>query len=246
MFHILNGDALLEHFPSTIPGRKLVAREALVDGPVTGISLEGIFSTRLKYMSQAYQVSETEYADKTIREFHRMRAIPEGATVYLWFEDDLFCQVNAWFVASIFDAMPHDLDLYWVTPSADLQMGFGGMNAKELHTAYKQAVPIDRDDLSTLATMWPAYQHQDFSSMIQLAVALQPLLPMLPAAVAAHIERFPADGSPGRPQRVLQALQEEHGKDNFGKAFQEFCRTQAIYGFGDLQVRWIWDSLPDH
>ncbi len=243
MFHILNGDALLRQFPSTIPGRKLVARECLVDGPVTGISLEGLFSTRLKYMAQTYRVDEVSYAEKTIREFNRMRTIPEGATVYLWFEDDLFCQVNAWFVASIFDATPHDLNIYWVTPSADLQKGFGGMNAEELRTAFKNATAISRDDLATLATMWPAYQHQDFSSMIQLAVALQPILPMLPAAVAAHIERFPADGSPGRPQRVLQALQREYGKDNFGKAFQEFSRTQAIYGFGDLQVKRIWDSL---
>jgi hypothetical protein len=243
MFHILNGDALLQQFPSTIPGRKLVVRECLVDGPVTGISLEGLFSTRLKYMAQTYRVEEVSYAEKTIREFNRMRTIPEGATVYLWFEDDLFCQVNAWFVASIFDAMPHDLKICWVTPSSDLELGFGGMDSKELYSAYKHASPIKRDDLSTLATMWPAYQHQDFSSLIQLAVALQPILPMLPAAVAAHIERFPADGSPGRPQRVLQALQQEYGKDNFGKAFQEFSRTQAIYGFGDLQVKRIWDSL---
>jgi len=243
MFHILNGDALLQQFPSTIPGRKLVARECLVDGPVTGISLEGLFSTRLKYMARTYQIDEASYADKTIREFNRMRTIPEKATVYLWFEDDLFCQVNAWFVASILDAMPYHLDTNWVTPSTDIAKGFGGMGPVDLHTAYRNATPIKRDNLSTLATLWPAYQHQDFSSMIQLAVALQPILPMLPTAVAAHIERFPADGSPGRPQRVLKTLQEEFGRDNFGKAFQEFCRTQAIYGFGDLQVKRIWDSL---
>ncbi len=40
MIHILNGDSLASQFSESIPGAKIIVREALIDGPVKADSLE--------------------------------------------------------------------------------------------------------------------------------------------------------------------------------------------------------------
>jgi hypothetical protein len=52
--HILNGDALLFKFPSSIPGEKIVFRECLVDGPVDFDSFEALILGRSKYLANTY------------------------------------------------------------------------------------------------------------------------------------------------------------------------------------------------
>lgn len=243
MIHILNGDALRDRFPPALAGPRIVVRECLVDGPVDGVTPEELFPLRTQFLAKAYGSSPEFYQQYVIPEYQKIRSIPADAEVCLWFEDDLFCQVNAWFVAALLDALPHAIKLYWVSPTADIQYGFGGMAQEDLLAAFRQKQLLRADDLANLATLWPAYQHQDFSAMLQLALALQPILPLLPTAVAAHIQRFPADGSAGRPENALRRLREELNTSHFGRVYQAFCQQEAIYGFGDLQVRRIWDSL---
>lgn len=242
--HILNGDALFEQFPRQVAGSRIVARECLVEGPVSGQSLDAILSTRISFFAEAYQVKENEYREKSVREFKRIHGIPSGSKVYMWFEDDLFCQVNAWFVAAILDAIPHEVEVYWVAPEeSSLELGFGGMDTPSLYQAFQRAVRLTPDELSILATMWPAYQHNDYAALLQLALALHHKLPMLPTAVAAHIERYPVDGSPGRPEKTLKSIMEELETEEFGPIFREFSKREAIYGFGDLQVRRLLDTI---
>ncbi|NRB62402.1 MAG: DUF1835 domain-containing protein [Saprospiraceae bacterium] len=238
MVHILNGDALLERFPKSIGGAKIVTRECLVEGPVSGYSMEKLFANRATFFETNYAVTREEYADNTIREFDRMRSIPENQSVYLWFEDDLFCQVNAWFVAAVLDALPHAVKVYWVSPiGSNLEFGFGGLERGGLKRSFQEAARLSAVELSNLATLWPAFQNKDFASLLQLALSLHAKLPMLPTAVAAHIERFPLDGSLGRPEKTLLSIKEELGTDDFNTIFREFRKREAIYGFGDVQVK---------
>ena len=113
VYHILNGDALKEQFPKDIDGEVIVARECLVDGDVHGGSLEELFATRARYLSKHYkEVSEAYYYEHTVPEIKKITEIPAGSEVNLWFEDDLFCQVNFWFVLHTLMSHANNLTIY--------------------------------------------------------------------------------------------------------------------------------------
>ncbi|WP_221411228.1 DUF1835 domain-containing protein [Epilithonimonas xixisoli] len=102
IFHITNGDYLtndLKKIP--IVGEIIVCREALVSGDLKSESLEEFWKVRAKSISEDYNVSEESYYEKSVSEFEKILKIPEGSEVHLWFEDDLFCQVNLWFCITL-------------------------------------------------------------------------------------------------------------------------------------------------
>ncbi len=241
-FHILNGDALLEHFPSSLNGEHIVARECLVEGEVNGNTLEALFETRATFISTAYpEFSKADYFDKTASELLKIKQLPERSSVYLWFEHDLFCQVNMWFVCSLLLGKAHTV--YFVQPSASIAYGFSAMNSSQLQSAFKEAKKLTSRQCSLFAELWVAYQKSDFQSLQSLSEQLHPAFPFLPETVSAHIQRFPEDGSLGRPEKTLQLIMKELNTRDFNIVFPEFWKREAIYGFGDLQVKRLFENL---
>jgi hypothetical protein len=245
--HILNGDSLLAQLPITIPGDRLVAKECLVDGPVTGDTLQALYETRSQFLSTAYTVDYTPvyYFEKTVPQFEAMRQLPADAEVNLWFEDDLFCQVNMWFVAHLLTSYTAVAEVYLIRPTADLRYGFGGMDEAAFQTAYDTRQALSPEQLKLFAQLWKHYQAHQLPEMTKLAQSAESTFPFLPAAVQAHLDRYPEDGGPGRPERSLRAIMAELGSDDFGPVFRAFWKQEAIYGFGDLQVKRIFDKMKE-
>src|SRR5688500_7090840 len=103
IYNILNGDSLAYSFPDTkIEGDVIVVREGLIDGDLSGDNLHDFWQSRAKLIG----VTESEYHSKVVREFERIRNAPADSEFNLWFEYDLFCQVNMWFVISIINYLP--------------------------------------------------------------------------------------------------------------------------------------------
>ena len=96
-FHILNGDCLDQRFPNDLDGEKIIWRECLIDGPV---SETNFFESRTKFIQENFGETKEGYSEKVLNEFEKIKNIPQNADVYFWFEDDLFCQVNLWFLLS--------------------------------------------------------------------------------------------------------------------------------------------------
>lgn len=243
LFHILNGDALAACLPlSDLPGKIIVAREALVDGDVQGADLETFFSTRARFIAEEYG-GEADYFENVASEFRAVLRIPPGSEAALWFEEDLFCQVNLWFVSHLLNMRGLDgLQVSLVRPPAEHRYGFGGMGASALVTAFQARVDIS-GQVAGLAGLWTAYQSGDLAALREKSRPLAASFPFLEDAVEAHIDRFPEDGGPGRPERTLMAILDETGDPGFGPVFLEFWRREAVYGFGDTQVRRIYDRL---
>lgn len=43
--------------------------------------------------------------------------------------------------------------------------------------------------------------------------------------------------------QALQQIIDELGTEEFTLVFREFCKREGIYGFGDLQVKRLYDEL---
>ena len=242
-FHILNGDSLKNQFRRTLPGDIIVLRECLVDGDVSGDSLEELLNTRAGYMNRTYGVSLNEYQEKSVREFDKFKNITADSVVNLWFEEDLFCQVNLWFTAHLILENRSTPTAYLIRPTSNIQYGFGGMNSADLEMAFDNRQEIPAKVLAQFGEMWSHYQNADFSKMISLSEKLNSEFPFIKDTVKAHINRFPADGSLGQPEKTLLQVSQELDNSEFDPVFKEFSKRESIYGFGDIQVKRMLDEL---
>lgn len=83
VYHILNGDALREQFPKNIKGEIIVCREALVDGDISGKTLETFFENRANFFIEFYGEIRDSYYKHSVKEFEKIFSIPENAVINL-------------------------------------------------------------------------------------------------------------------------------------------------------------------
>ncbi|MGD1839720.1 MAG: DUF1835 domain-containing protein [Thermonemataceae bacterium] len=244
-YHILNGDSLKEQFPKKIDGEIIVARECFIDGDVSSATLADLFKMRAKFISEVYgDYSIEDYYADSVSEFEKIQSIPDEAEINLWFEDDLFCQVNFWFTVNLIVNSLKSSEVFLVRPAIHTQYGFGGLNEGELINAYKQRTQIT--ELDELAILWSSYQNNAIEVLVKVAKELEQKYPFILNAVEAHVDRIPSENGPGRPKRALIDIMNDLGTDSFGAVFKEFNKRECIYGFGDLQVKRLFDEIKNN
>jgi len=240
-YHILNGDSLKQPFPERIQGEVIVFRECLVDGNVKGNDLDELFASRAKFISQSYGGTEQDYYDKAVPEFKKIQNITDDVDINLWFEEDLFCQVNFWFTINLLSQSEKNNSIYLIKPEKHNQYGFGGLDESQLVSIYENRLLLT--ELDRLADLWKLYQKNDLEQLLKTTKQLESKYPFILTAVKAHIERIPTEGSLGRPSQSLIQIMKELKTEEFGTVFREFNKRENIYGFGDLQVKRLIDLL---
>jgi hypothetical protein len=234
--HLINGDALKQQFPEEIVGKIIVVRECLVDGNVEGSSLEQLFQTRANFIKINYDgFTEQDYFTQTVSEIRKIEKISENAEINLWFEDDLFCQVNFWFTCYLIQLWNLKNRVFLVRPKTQNQFGFGGLTKPELVSIYKNKLLLT--ELVKIAEMWRFFQLNQLNNLHKRAKELTKKYPFILPAVKAHIQRFPKNGKLGKPGESILKIMKEIETEEFEPVFREFCKRESIYGFGDLQVK---------
>ncbi len=245
VYNILNGDALAYSFPDTgIEGDIIVVREALIDGDLSGDDLLAFWHTRARYIG----LTEDEYHNKVANEFEKIINAPKDSEFNLWFEYDLFCQANMWFVISLINNLPIKKKAYAVYTSyldrnnKHFWNGFGPANSSQLQVCFADRILLSNADLQLGQELWKAYKENKFEELICLAKHQSPAFPYLQEVVKAHIERFPTDGTNGRPEKVIEDITKNVSTD-FHQVFTEFWNRESIYGFGDIQLKHLYDKV---
>ncbi|MDY8135388.1 DUF1835 domain-containing protein [Aquimarina sp. 2201CG5-10] len=240
--HILNGDSLKQQFPESIQGDIIVARECLVDGNVKGKDLNELFTTRAKFITQNYGGTEQGYYEKAASEFLKIPEINNNSDINLWFEDDLFCQVHFWFIVHLLMKNNNENNqVFLIRPKIHTQYGFGGLNKSKLISIYKNRLELS--ELEKIADLWEFYQNDDIKKLTNTALELEKKYPFILPAVKAHIQRIPSNENLGRPTESLITIMKELKTEEFGTVFREFNQREYIYGFGDLQVKRLYDQI---
>ena len=162
----------------------------------------------------------------------------------LWFEKDLFCQINFWFILHLIHTEYRLTNpCFLILPKKGCEYSFGEMSAEELSTAFQQRMTLPSDLLDTLSQIWPLYQGDRIEDIRSLLRQLDSDFHFVEEALQMHLDRLPAGDYPGRPQQTLLNLIEQLGTTDFPPLFREFCRREKCYGFGDLQVRNMLEGL---
>jgi hypothetical protein len=237
--HILPGDALVETFKKTnIEGEIAVCRECLIDGDLSAENLEDFWRVRENYLSEAYPEGETSYGKKVKSEFEKLLDAPKNAGINLWFEYELFCQANMWFCLYLLEKS--EAEIYRVEPivrnEKDIWNGFGGLSKDDLQKCFDARKKFTREDVKLGADLWKAFQNKDFNHLKNLAQTESKCFPQLEEVCRAAIEKQ------NRPKEIVRKIISE-GERDFGKVFSKFKETEGVYGFGDLQVKRIYDEI---
>lgn len=242
--HILNGDALKDIFPTSISGDQIIMRECLVDGNVTGDTLEDLFDTRATFISENFpEFTKTDYFEKTVPEISKLLSIYGDTDINLWFEEDLFCQVNFWFCVNTLVEAGREDNLYLISPKEPHQYAFGYCSTAELEQLFENKAPIHEPLL--IKKLWVNYKSGNLKELKNIAGQLKSKFPFIETAVQAHIDRAPNDEENGVPYKTLRSIINELGTTDFKSVFEEFTKRLPIYGFGDTQVKKILKKIEN-
>lgn len=226
MLHLLNGDATLAVFPATLPGHRAVWRDIMVEGPAVD---DG--DARAVWLAPRLGVAPEEYRRRWRDGQEELERAATDDEVVLWFEQDLFCCVNLWFVVA---RLPAGTPLSLVFPPLDAAFaGLGTLTAPALVELFERRRPLDRDARAAAETLWRAYAAPDPTGLAQM----RPVLTFAAEAIRLHLGRFPstAHGLDEIETTTLQALRP--GPRAFDDLFRAVTHVPAHrrHGMGDVQ-----------
>ena len=242
MLHIYNGDATADTAKNAnIPGEHCVWREALVCGPAPGHLPESEFlKVRANHLAADY-VEPVEKCESELRRQHEALAtFSDHEEVVLWFEHDLFCQINLiyllhWFAET--DPGETKLSLICIDefPSVQIFHGLGQLNEAQLTSLLPRREPITPAQLEVGSRAWQAYSSANPAKLISLLGSDLTVLPFLEGALRKHLLRFPSTRNGlGRVENAGLELVAA-GYPKFKSLFPAFMRREPEYGFGDAQ-----------
>jgi hypothetical protein len=239
MMHVLPGDSLVEEFKKTgIDGEVIVCRECLVVGDLTGETLDEFWQSRANFLGLEYGGDPIEYQEGVAYELETLIDLPADAEVNLWFEYELFCQVNMWFCLDLLK--DSEAAIIRVVPSNaspdDVWKGFGQHDAGELTNCFESRIPFTSEDMEMASRLWGAFRKRDSAKLRELGEYRSPRFPFLKEAcnAAAEIET--------RPAEIVEELKSAGLKD-IDTVFPEFQKRAGVYGFGDLQVERLLEKI---
>ncbi len=239
--HFLSGDSLVEPFKKTnIEGEIFVCRECLVDGDIQASNLDEFWEKRESYLTKNYDSENTSYKDEVKSQFLALTQNSENSEINLWFEYELFCQVNLWFCLSLLSES--ESEVFIVYPKfddrKDIWKGFGYLDEHQLAESFSERKKLNDDDIALGKNLWKAFQNKDYKMLTDLSKNNTEAFPTLKEVGEAAVK------IDQKPRQVIEDYIALEGSD-FGKVFRKFNREQAIYGFGDLQVKRIYDSIQE-
>lgn len=237
--HVLNGDVLYDQILMLNADARLIPfRECLVEGPVEPVQGETFWNLRFHYLNQRYQTPEQEYLDRVKVPMNQIGEV-EGHYL-LWFEHDLFCQVNLWWILKKLSSCSAAASVALVYPLPETRWnGFGTVNAATYSACVAGKQHFDRDGFRLGIELWDAYSHGKWAQLKKLSSMPSPYFPRLAEVVQAQLDRLTPMP---RPEAILRNLWQE-GLRNFEPACREFQRRAGVYGFGDAQLKPIWEQL---
>jgi hypothetical protein len=210
-------------------------RECLIVGP-NATEINAHFNIRAGYLSQLD--NGQSYTEKVVEEFNKIKAFPSEEEIYLWFENDLYCQVNFWFCIYLFSEWGFT-NLNLVSPNGSrevIEINFGQHTEGDLEQAFHNSIKLNKDDTEHGKNLWLAYITNDLSTFHQLHKYNSPAFANSHFAINLQIERI---NDPLVVHKLVKSLMSDEN-DTFNKVWIKFQAQYPMYGFGDTQIQNIY------
>jgi redox-sensitive transcriptional activator SoxR len=253
LLHVTNGESAGNTLRQTaIGGAVLAWQDVLHEGPVPAVARPELLRVRAAFLSECGWGSPRAIHSSLERRDRRLvEALRERLHVVLWFEHDLYDQLQLLEALAVSHKIGVAPELIVVDsfPEKPAFRGLGELSADELETLWPARRVATPEALEGAATAWDAFRAPDPEALARWAKLGSPELPSLSPALRRLLEELPssADGLSGTERLALQAIaagarspqgafvaaQELEETPFLGDAW--FYRT--LVGLGDAQPR---------
>jgi len=234
LVHITNGDHAVEVLRAAgMQGEILPWRDVLHEGPVrSDLPLEALSKLRARFIAEAGWAKLAEVEALFAARDASLRGAAKAAEVVLWFEHDLYDQLQliqllAWFAV-------HSHPRISLVCEAEYLGRMTPARAGELFGERRKLVKRDFD--AGLAA-WAAFGSRD-PFALRPDEFRAPNLRFLPAALRRLLEEYPwtRDGLSRIERQALFAL--EDGPQPFGRVFERNAAQEDPIFLGDTVLEW--------
>ena len=216
LLHVTNGDSTAGTLRQTSLGGTVIAwRDALHEGPVPAGDDDGVRAARARFLATTGVAEADVLAELEARDAALLDRIAAGDDVVLWFEHDLYDQlqlVQALALVARADAPRGNLRLICVDRFEGHPnfAGLGELKPEELESLWPLRAPIADGTPAAARAVWDAFREPTPRGIEAAAGAEHPGLPFLGAALTRLLEELPAtrDGLARSERQLLEALSE--------------------------------------
>ncbi|MDH3323925.1 MAG: DUF1835 domain-containing protein [Flavobacteriaceae bacterium] len=250
--HILNGDSTAESFAkSSLQGDVLIWREMLCEGALhKNIGSDTFWKRRYDFFENELGIEKIEYFDKTIKEIIKLDDLSKYSEVVLWFEYDLFCQINLLGACTyLLKSFRKDIRYYLICTGKEkgkqqLQ-SLTDYHPNHYQTLFDNKIKLSRNNLLFAETCWNLYVENDADKLKSFDFKGHPKFEYLPMAIEQHLQRFPGKNGLNQIEtKILEIIDAGiSDKKDIVKALLFWQAKETVYGFGDQQYSLILDQL---
>jgi len=239
VIHILNGESSLALFEqSGIAGEVVVWQECLCAGPVGQGFGTDFKELRAAFIKEVY--GEESYATKIAPLFETFTGENKWDKVMLWFEFDLFCQINLLFALGFLAEFAPETPIYLVCPDRfdgieDFR-GLGQLSPQQFASLLSEAKVLDSGSLAWAAKVLEAYREGNEIELLELEKEDSGDLDLSRQALNLHFQLYPSveNGLNRIEQDLLEAVVQ--GATDPLTVFRAWWAGDPGYGMGDLQI----------
>jgi hypothetical protein len=247
--HVTNGDSTSSTLERTsLGGSALPWRDVLHEGPLPLAPRPAFLDARAAFLAATGWDSQASLAAAfRARDEELLGALRAGRPVVLWFEHDLYDQLQLLDVLGLVDraGVPHQtLELVQVGsfPGRPSFRGLGELSADELETLWPQRVPVPGSLVADAAAVWDDVRADDPRALARRAESAIEGMPFLAAALGRFLEELPevSDGLSRTERQLLQVLAE--GPQS---AQQAYVATQELEDAPFHGDTWVFRAVSE-
>ncbi|MEK6153752.1 DUF1835 domain-containing protein [Flavobacteriaceae bacterium 3-367] len=242
LLHITNGDSFTEKLKSLdLKGDIITWREMLCEGKtLTNVGSESFWKTRFEFLNKHYKVSKSRFIELTLKEYRSLCNHKQQDRIVLWFEYDLFCQINMLAVISWLKAHRRHAEISLVCSGkedeTDTLYGLSELSDEQLLGLYENRTRLSQDDIEYADYVWQLYCGDSPIRLEHLTDFRNYNFNYLEDAITAHLKRFPSikNGLNHMENKMLQ-LSLEKKPSSKRELLGVILKNQGFYGYGDTQ-----------
>lgn len=244
LLHLTNGESAGNTLRRTaLGGAVLPWQDSLHAGPVPALPRKELLRTRARFLAdcgwgrQQALLSSLERRDRQL-----LDALHDGARVVLWFEHDLYDQLQLLDVLTLVGTAEAAPELIVIGSFRGKRSfaGLGELTASELETLWPSRRPAEPAALETAAAAWAAFQAPEPTALAEWATRETTRLPFLAPALQRLLEELPAptNGLSRTERHALEAI--DAGARTPPTAFAAAQRLEDAPFLGDT---WFYQAL---
>lgn len=242
LLHITNGDNFTERLSKLdIKGDVITWREMLCEGKtLTNVGSESFWKTRYEFLHKNYKVSKSWFIEKTLKEYRSLCNHKQQDHIVLWFEYDLFCQVNMLAVISWLLTNRKYAQISLVCSGkedeSDKLYGLNELSDGQLTNLFNNRTELTQDDVEYADYVWQLYCSNNPMRLENLTDFKNYQFDYLGEAIQSHLKRFPSivNGLNNMEQSILELARVKKPESRKG-LLKEVLQNQGNLGFGDSQ-----------